>query len=143
MEGDWQALMTDFVVDASVACGWVLPDETSAVGEAAYAYLERHSAFSPDLLWHEVRNVLMMTYRRKRIDFGAVTAGVEKLRILPIRTRHDVANDYSIITLAERHGLTAYDATYLALAVEMKLPLATLDKQLITAATRDGVPLIE
>lgn len=47
-----------------------------------------------------------------------------------------------ILTLAERHGLTAYDSTYLALALETKLPLATLDKRLIDAATLENVPLL-
>ena len=70
-----------------------------------------------------------------------VTAGMAKVRSLPIQTRIPVS-DKRILTLAERHGLTAYDAAYLALAGEMRLPLATLDRQLITAATREGVPLL-
>lgn len=47
-----------------------------------------------------------------------------------------------VLTLAERHKLTAYDAAYLALAIEKAIPLATLDKQLIAAATHEGVPLL-
>lgn len=47
-----------------------------------------------------------------------------------------------ILTLAERHGLTAYDAAYLALALETNLPLATLDNQLRAAAVREAVPLL-
>lgn len=133
--------MTDFVVDASIACGWVLPDETSAIGEAAYINLERYTAFAPDLLWHEARNVLMMTHRRKRIDFETVGLGMSKLRMLPIRTR-TLLDDAPVLTLAERHGLTAYDAAYLALALESRLPLATLDKQLIAAAPKEGVALL-
>ena len=37
------------------------------------------------------------------------------------------------IALAERHGLSGYDASYLALAVAKKLSLATLDKKLAAA----------
>jgi predicted nucleic acid-binding protein len=40
------------------------------------------------------------------------------------------------------YELTAYDATYLELAMRLKLPLATLDVQLIAAAKRAAVPLI-
>lgn len=47
-----------------------------------------------------------------------------------------------VLTLAERHKLTAYDAAYLALALETRMPLATLDKQLIAAATQENVPLL-
>ncbi|MBB4350438.1 MULTISPECIES: type II toxin-antitoxin system VapC family toxin [Rhizobiaceae] len=133
--------MTDFVVDASVACSWVLPDEASTIGDTAYARLQTNRALVPDLFWHEARNVLMMTYRPKRIDFAMVATAMAMLRMLPIRTLGQ-PHDQPIFTLAERHNLTAYDAAYLALALETKLPLATLDKQLITAATQGNVLLL-
>ena len=43
------------------------------------------------------------------------------------------------LTLAERHDLSVYDATYLELALRMKLPLATLDRALAAAAKTAGV----
>lgn len=141
MEGNRQTLMADFVVDASVVCGWVLPDENSPVVVAAFEKLQTANAIAPDILWHEVRNVLMMARRRKRIDFAAVREGIGLLRQLNIVTRPS-PGDGVILDLAERHKLTAYDAAYFALAVEMKLPLATLDRQLIDAAAQDGVPLL-
>ena len=52
-------------------------------------------------------------------------------------------DDRSILTLAERHTLTAYDAAYLALALDRQLPLATLDRKLTEAAEREGLPLLE
>jgi predicted nucleic acid-binding protein len=45
----------------------------------------------------------------------------------------------AVMTLARTHLLTVYDASYLELAGRRKLPLCTLDKQLIAAATKDGV----
>ncbi|MDR1921736.1 MAG: type II toxin-antitoxin system VapC family toxin, partial [Candidatus Adiutrix sp.] len=44
--------------------------------------------------------------------------------------------------LAERHGLTLYDAAYLELAQRLNLPLATLDADLRTAAKALGLPLL-
>ncbi|MDX3927233.1 MAG: type II toxin-antitoxin system VapC family toxin [Shinella sp.] len=64
--------MPGFVVDASIVCGWVLPDEQASIADSALRLLQTHDAFAPDLLWHEVRNVLMMARRRKRIGFEAV-----------------------------------------------------------------------
>lgn len=133
--------MTRFVVDASIACAWVLPDETSDIADAVFARLQNTRATAPDLLWHEARNVLMVTHRRKRIDYATVSEGMATLRTLPIDTLA-FSDDLAILTLANRHNLTAYDAAYLALAIEMRLPLATLDKQLRAAAAREGVPLL-
>ena len=41
--------------------------------------------------------------------------------------------------LARRHKLSAYDASYLELALRRGLPLATLDENLRKAATKAGV----
>lgn len=46
------------------------------------------------------------------------------------------------IGLMKQYALTAYDASYLALALRRSLPLATLDKDLRKAALSAGVPLV-
>ena len=45
--------------------------------------------------------------------------------------------------LAAEHGLTAYDACYLELALRRRLPLATLDADLLAAMQRCGVARAE
>ena len=45
-------------------------------------------------------------------------------------------------TLAERHGLSFYDAIYLELAKRHTAPLATLDKALPRAAAYEGLHLV-
>jgi len=47
---------------------------------------------------------------------------------------HPQNNDESIISLAFRHNLSAYDAAYLALAIQENALLATNDKKLARAA---------
>jgi predicted nucleic acid-binding protein len=42
----------------------------------------------------------------------------------------------AVFALAERYALSAYDASYLWLAAELKAPLATFDRKLGTAAQR-------
>jgi predicted nucleic acid-binding protein len=44
--------------------------------------------------------------------------------------------------ISRKHGLTAYDAAYLNLALEGGLPLATLDDDLIRAANQEKVVLV-
>lgn len=46
------------------------------------------------------------------------------------------------IRLASQHGLTAYDAAYLDLAIDVDGELATDDRELRTAAKSEGVSLI-
>ena len=141
MEGARQTLMSNFVVDASVVCCWILPDEASTSAGKAFDLLETNDAVAPDLIWHEVRNVLMLARRRKRIDFDLVAQGLHFLRRLRIVTIPS-PDDHPILALAERQALTAYDAAYLALALERQLPLATLDRKLAEAAAREGVALV-
>ena len=60
---------------------------------------------------------------------------------LPIRT--DMEPDLDIaFALAERHGLSFYDAIYLELAKRYTAALATLDKALARAAADEGLPLV-
>ena len=44
-----------------------------------------------------------------------------------------------VSALAEQHGQTAYDATYLELAMRLGLPLATLDRNFYKVAAQEGV----
>jgi predicted nucleic acid-binding protein len=46
------------------------------------------------------------------------------------------------VTTAQQYDLTAYDATYLEIAREQQLPVATLDRKLAAAAEQAGVSLV-
>ena len=50
---------------------------------------------------------------------------------------------HSTLALANKSKLTIYDAAYLELALREKLPLATLDKDLIKAAKALDVELLQ
>jgi predicted nucleic acid-binding protein len=45
----------------------------------------------------------------------------------------------AVFRLARAHGLSAYDAAYLQLALELRVPLATLDRQLAQVAATLGI----
>ena len=47
-----------------------------------------------------------------------------------------------LLVAARRHGISAYDATYLPVAERLGAPLATLDAHLARAATSAGVALV-
>ncbi|MBB4289309.1 putative nucleic acid-binding protein [Rhizobium leguminosarum] len=127
-----------FVVDASVAAAWLLPDEESRTAEEALSFLETEDAFVPDLFWHEIRNILLTAERRKRISTEDVLACLMRLTSLPLRTvsRED---HLPILRLAGKYQLSAYDAAYLALAVAENVSLATLDARLERAASAENL----
>ena len=63
---------------------------------------------------------------------------IARLRISLDRTSSEAA----VMTLARRHRLIVYDATYLEVAMRRDLPLATLDGELARAAHAEQVVLI-
>jgi predicted nucleic acid-binding protein len=66
------------------------------------------------------------------------------LALLPVKA--DAEADRQVwsatLHLAERHGLTVYDAAYREIASRRKISLATLGRQLRAAAMSDGVQLL-
>lgn len=129
------------VVNSSIIVAWLMPDEDDAVAVHAIQEIIRSGADVPSLFLSEVANVLTVNSRRGRI--GSPMTFLTDL--LGLEFREDSGASFEAVSravvLAERHGLTVYDATYLELALRLGRPLATLDKPLARAATDAGVPL--
>jgi predicted nucleic acid-binding protein len=135
--------MPAMVVDSSLAAAWCFPAErteyTNAVLQAISSPLE---AVAPRLWAYEMRNAVLVGLRRRRITHADALEFLESLKALPILLVDPVSYD-TVFSLAERHGLTVYDAAYLDLAIREGLPLASLDNALCKAATNSGVPLFQ
>ena len=91
----------------------------------------------------EVANALLVGERRKRSSQMDTVAWMGFLSALPITIDTEAATRAfgDIMNLARTHRLTVYDATYLELAMRLGVGLATLDKELKTAAKTVGVAL--
>jgi predicted nucleic acid-binding protein len=109
---------------------------TLAVGE--------NGAWVPGLWKLEVANILEMGARRGRHDAAFRNSTLADLALLPIRadTETDGQAWGATLPLAERRGLTLYDAAYLELALRRGLPLASLDGELRRAAQAEGVVVL-
>jgi predicted nucleic acid-binding protein len=129
------------VVDASLLAAWLLPDEVSASGEALLSRLSDEVMLAPDLLRHEVRSLLLNAVRRKRVAPDHIPWALRRFDQLPIRYG-GAGDDRDVIALAERHGLTPYDAVYLWLARAETVALASLDRRLREAARAEGVAVL-
>jgi predicted nucleic acid-binding protein len=125
------------VLDASLALAWYFEDETTTATEAVLSHVSETGAVVPGLWRLEVANGFQSAVRRKRISAEYRDGSLAELALLPIAIDPD-SDTYAWTTtlrLADRFGLTVYDAAYLELAQRRSLPLATLDQPLRGAAT--------
>ena len=130
-----------FVVDNSIALAWCFEDEQTPAKMALLDRLTEEGAMAPQLWPIEALNGLLTAERRGRINARTRRRLAGFLGELPISIDDETAGRVWSATaqLAEAHNLTAYDATYLELALRLAMPLATSDAALIRAAEREGV----
>ena len=132
-----------FVLDASVTLGWYLPDERNDYANRILRRLAEEAAIVSGI-WHiEVANGLLVAERRGRIsapDIPRIHSLLSVLPIAPVGPALDSALG-PVLVVARTYGLSAYDASYLELALREGHPLATLDRNLRAAARKSEVAL--
>jgi len=116
------------VADASVVAAALFGEDARP---EAIALLHGRTLHAPYLLDHEIASVGLKKLRDK-LPGDIVAAALQAYARLPIE-RHSVDAE-ALVVIAERHGLTAYDAAYLYVAEQLNAPLATLDDELAAAA---------
>lgn len=137
--------MKSWVIDCSLVLGWCMPDERSVISDRFFASLpEGATLLVPALFWYEVANALAAARRKKMISPQHAYRLVELISALPLTSesprRETMAH---LILLAGQHGLSAYDAAYLDLAVCTGSGIATLDSNLARVARSIGLPVAE
>jgi predicted nucleic acid-binding protein len=130
-----------FVLDASVSAVWVLADESHPLADRAMQRLADDQALVPLIWWFEVRNILVINERRKRLTVEGSNAYLRLLASFAIQVDID-RDEQAILEFARTYQLSFYDAAYLEVAYRNRIHLATLDKALRTAAEAAGVPLL-
>ena len=138
--------MAGFVPDASATMPWRFEDEATPWTEALLDRIQGGEEVLVPAHWPlEVVNALLSARRRGRITAEQMSEFIDDLAALPIRLEppSGPAQWPTIVALAEKHRLTAYDAAYLDLVRRTGLPLATLDDDLRNAARAEGVALVE
>jgi predicted nucleic acid-binding protein len=129
------------VLDASIVGCWFFGDEQDPRAEAAWARLAEDRAIVPLHWWFEIRNVCLLGERRSRATEAQTDEFLGELPRFAIDL-DGLPDQRAVVDLARRHRLTFYDAAYLELALREGIPLATLDKELVTAARAEGVSLV-
>ncbi len=129
--------MKSFILDASIALEWFSADATPEA-LARRSLLDDHVALVPTLWRFEVMNAVTTWLRRGDISSATSAMILNDIMRVPFGTL-DEGDPELIVFLGVTHSLSAYDATYLHLAMVTGDALATLDGALITAAKKVGV----
>lgn len=131
-----------WVIDASVTLPWFFPDEATPFTEGLLDALGKRALWAPTLWVLECTNVLQSAQRRHRIDARRRAEIAAELSELPVRLDPNAPDFVGLDRLAAGHGLSAYDAAYLELALRRSLVLVSLDTRLLAAAQSLGHPVL-
>ena len=118
------------VVDTNVVGYLYLPSDHSAQAEQA---LRKDPLWVAPLRWRsELRNVLVHYMRKNLIKLDHAQRIMDSALEL-LRGREYEVSSYNVLRLASESNCSAYDCEFIATASDLKVPLVTLDKQLLRA----------
>jgi predicted nucleic acid-binding protein len=125
--------VTLWVVDASVIIKWYVPEGDY---EAARAMRTGETALAaPDLLFAETANIVWKLVRRGEMTSSRGIEIIEEIVAAPFITVSNQSLAQDALDLAIATGLSAYDASYVALAIRLDKILITADERLVRKLT--------
>ena len=135
-----------FVLDASAAVKWYLPDEEHT--EIAAALLDRFvdgktDLVAPAYIRYEAAAVLSFFSLRQppRLTRESGWRGIAAFSRLAIPTLGADDLIEEAYPLVRQYGIALYDALYLALAIRLPLPVITADAQFYRRVEETGLAL--
>ena len=127
------------VLDASVIVKWFNVEEYSEVAlEIKRLYVEGLiDIVAPELLFYEVGNALKYNPNFGEKDVKRALKALEDMQIELKALRGELISE--TIKVAFRHGLTLYDASYVALANLSNTICYTVDEEVIERISKENV----
>ena len=126
------------VVDSNILAYLYLPGEHTA---AAEILLEQNPEWAAPVLWRsEFRNILAGYMRRKTLSFEQAWSLQNEAESLLEGCEFE-PDSRVVLELVRDSACSAYDCEFVALAIELKTKLVTMDKKLLSAFPRSAFPL--
>jgi predicted nucleic acid-binding protein len=138
--------MIPFVLDASVALSIIFEDEFSSYSNDVAEIMSRSRAVVPIVWPLEIANAILTAVRRQRIPREDAPMLIGSMDRLPVDIDRGIAPEFltwATLTVGLAHRVSAYDASYLEVAMRRGLPLATQDERLIRAADAAGIEILQ
>lgn len=119
-----------YIIDSSFMLAHLLPDETSNNVQKVFDRLKKEpiTLYAPYVFPFEVFNGIQTAIMRKRIAVDL--AKKLQQQFLKIAIKLEAVNLIDVSSIAQKHLLTIYDASYIYLAENLNARLFTLDEKL-------------
>ncbi|HLF39318.1 MAG TPA: type II toxin-antitoxin system VapC family toxin [Burkholderiales bacterium] len=130
-----------FVLDASVAVAWFVRKQATSYTDRIRSMAKREPLHVPAVWPLEVANALIVLQRRGNISEKAARTAADLLGDLVVTVHQDRLTVPELLVFAAKYRLSAYDVSYLNLALSLRLPLACKDGPLQRTLPGAGVRL--
>jgi predicted nucleic acid-binding protein len=126
------------VTDTNLIAYFAIQDANSQLAEAV---LEADPDWVAPLLWRsELRSTLLKYIRHAGMSLDAALRALRSAEEVVGGREYRVSSE-KVLELAMQTNCTAYDCEYVALALDLGVPLVTADKQLLKAFPKIAVSL--
>lgn len=138
--------MAVIVVDASVMVALYVEEPLSTPARAALLRSREagDELHAPDLLLIECANAFWKRVGRGELDRDSAMTAITELSSLEDLDCHPLDGQLAppALSLAIAHSLTAYDAAYVALAVQLGGTVLSGDRRFVERASQAGLPVV-
>ena len=128
-----------FVADNSVIIAWFSSSQATPYTDQYYRKLRKDEVVVPSIWPYEFANALAVLERRGILSASLADEIIGNAAKLITRIDAPPASPATLLALARRLGLSAYDTAYLELAQRLGVPLAAKDSPLAAAARKLGL----
>jgi predicted nucleic acid-binding protein len=121
------------VVDASVAIKKFIIEPLTPKVDQLFDHLNDPNSrlYIPDLFYIECTNIVWKYIRAGLYDSAEAQANLADLKLLRFTSTRTVDLMMEAIAISVAHGISAYDACYVALSRQNNVPLLTQDQRLV------------